>query len=73
MQLITFFFFICQQHYAFLKQNSIGNARFMKTIRGRHKDGYVVVKIFVKPELGMSLSKYIKKIKSKIIFLCKMD
>jgi phosphoinositide-3-kinase regulatory subunit 4 len=40
----------------------------MKTIRGRHKDGYVVVKIFVKPELGMSLSKYIKKIKSKTFF-----
>ncbi|KAG1450049.1 hypothetical protein G6F46_010280 [Rhizopus delemar] len=45
-------------------QKSIGNARFMKTILGRHdKDGYVVVKIFVKPELGMSLSKRVKKLK----------
>lgn len=36
----------------------------MKTILGRHdKDGYVVVKIFVKPELGMSLSKRVKKLK----------
>lgn len=45
-------------------QKSIGNARFMKTILGRHdKDGYVVVKIFVKPELGMSLSRRVKKLK----------
>lgn len=43
---------------------SIGNARFMKTILGRHeRDGYVVVKIFVKPELGMSLKKRVKKLK----------
>lgn len=36
----------------------------MKTILGRHdKDGYVVVKIFVKPELGMSLSRRVKKLK----------
>ncbi|KAI9279542.1 hypothetical protein BY458DRAFT_584681 [Sporodiniella umbellata] len=47
-------------------QKSIGNARFMKTILGRHdKDGYVVVKIFVKPELGMSLSKRVKKLKEE--------
>lgn len=36
----------------------------MKTILGRHeRDGYVVVKIFVKPELGMSLKKRVKKLK----------
>ncbi|ORE14905.1 kinase-like protein [Rhizopus microsporus] len=45
---------------------SIGNARFMKTILGRHeRDGYVVVKIFVKPELGMSLKKRVKKLKEE--------
>ncbi|ORE07354.1 kinase-like protein [Rhizopus microsporus var. microsporus] len=47
-------------------QKSIGNARFMKTILGRHeRDGYVVVKIFVKPELGMSLKKRVKKLKEE--------
>ncbi|KAG0188811.1 Serine/threonine-protein kinase [Apophysomyces sp. BC1034] len=46
-------------------QRSIGNARFMKTIRGRHKDGFVVVKIFVKPELGMSLRNYVKKLQDE--------
>ncbi|GAA5807781.1 hypothetical protein MFLAVUS_001160 [Mucor flavus] len=33
----------------------------MKTLRGRHKDGYVVIKLFVKPESGMSLLKQVKK------------
>ncbi|KAI8361053.1 hypothetical protein B0O80DRAFT_148594 [Mortierella sp. GBAus27b] len=36
---------------------SLGSARFMKTIRGRHKEGSVVVKIFVKPESGLSLKR----------------
>ncbi|SAM00828.1 hypothetical protein [Absidia glauca] len=35
-------------------ERSLGNARFMKTIRGRHKDGLVVVKILIKPK-GVSL------------------
>lgn len=41
---------------------SIGNARFMKTIRGRHKDTLVVVKIFVKPDPQLSLRSYVKKL-----------
>ncbi|KAI8997089.1 kinase-like domain-containing protein [Pilobolus umbonatus] len=45
--------------------DSIGNARFMKTICGRHRDSYVVVKIFVKPELGMLLTKQVKKLKEQ--------
>ncbi|KAG0049019.1 Serine/threonine-protein kinase [Gryganskiella cystojenkinii] len=31
-------------------EKSLGSARFMKTIRGRQREGSVVVKIFVKPE-----------------------
>ncbi|KAL0095744.1 kinase-like domain-containing protein, partial [Phycomyces blakesleeanus] len=46
-------------------ERSIGNARFMKTIRGRHKDGMVVVKIFVKPELNMSLQNYVKRLQEE--------
>ncbi|CAO3698380.1 unnamed protein product [Rhizopus stolonifer] len=54
-------------------QKSIGNARFMKTILGRHdKDGYVVVKIFVKPDLGMSLNKRVKKLKEEYKALSKV-
>jgi hypothetical protein len=47
-----------------LHQCSLGNARFMKTIRGRHKDGLVVVKILIKPK-GVSLQKYVKRLQSK--------
>ncbi|KAI8081764.1 uncharacterized protein BX664DRAFT_388695 [Halteromyces radiatus] len=43
-------------------EKSLGNARFMKTIRGRHKDGLVVVKIFVKPKLGLSLRQHVKQL-----------
>ncbi len=32
----------------------------MKTIRCRHKEGAVVVKIFIKPEPGLSLSNVVK-------------
>lgn len=32
----------------------------MKTIRGRHKEGAVVVKIFIKPVPGLSLSNIVK-------------
>ncbi|KAI8600438.1 hypothetical protein EDD21DRAFT_323004 [Dissophora ornata] len=38
-------------------EKSLGSARFMKTIRGRQKEGSVVVKIFVKPETGYSLKR----------------
>lgn len=34
----------------------------MKTIRGRHKDSLVIVKIFVKPEQGLSLQRYVQRL-----------
>ncbi|KAJ8663211.1 hypothetical protein O0I10_001388 [Lichtheimia ornata] len=46
-------------------ERSIGNARFMKTIRGRHKDTLVVVKIFVKPDPQLSLRSYVKKLQDE--------
>lgn len=49
-------------------QTSIGAARFMKTLRGRHKDGYVVIKLFIKPESGMPLLKQVKKFNGKEYF-----
>ena len=39
----------------------IGQARFMKSIRARHNDGVVLVKVLVKP-YAMSLVRYKKKI-----------
>lgn len=45
--------------------DSLGSARFMKTIRGRQRDGTVVVKIFVKPESGYSLKRIARKLNGR--------
>ncbi|KXS16088.1 hypothetical protein M427DRAFT_145085 [Gonapodya prolifera JEL478] len=39
-------------------ERSLGSSRFMKTIRCAHKEGTVVVKVFLKPESALSLQKY---------------
>ncbi|CAG8467942.1 599_t:CDS:10 [Ambispora gerdemannii] len=46
-------------------EKSLSSARFMKTIRGRHKDSTVVVKIFIKPEPGLSLSHIVKALEEE--------
>ncbi|KAK9768736.1 Serine/threonine-protein kinase, variant 2 [Basidiobolus ranarum] len=46
-------------------EKSLGSARFMKTIRGRHKEGSVVVKIFIKPYVGLSLDPYISQLRAE--------
>ncbi|KHN97930.1 phosphoinositide 3-kinase regulatory subunit 4 [Metarhizium album ARSEF 1941] len=43
-------------------ERSIGNARFMKSTRGRHEHGVVLVKVLVKPYAGVSLDQYKQKI-----------
>jgi phosphoinositide-3-kinase, regulatory subunit 4 len=42
-------------------EKSLGTARFLKTIRARHQDGVVLVKILMKP-YPMRLEKYKRKI-----------
>ena len=44
-----------------LYEKSMGNARFMKSIRARHQDGVVLVKVLVKP-YAMKLDRYKKRI-----------
>ncbi|KAI8805979.1 hypothetical protein BJ742DRAFT_680534 [Cladochytrium replicatum] len=43
-------------------EKSLGSARFLKTIRCKHKEGQVVVKIFIKPDPGISLRKFAKQL-----------
>lgn len=43
-------------------EKAIGSARFMKSIRARHHDGIVLVKVFVKPYAPMSLDEHRQKI-----------
>lgn len=42
-------------------EKSVGTARFMKSIRARHSDGVVLVKVIVKP-YAMKLEKYKRRI-----------
>jgi|SRR5882762_10213023 hypothetical protein len=44
--------------------NSLGSARFLKTVKCRHRNGYMVVKIFIKPDPGLSLRSYHRRLKS---------
>jgi phosphoinositide-3-kinase regulatory subunit 4 len=39
-------------------EKSLGSARFLKTIRARHADGLVVVKIFAKPLASVPLMRH---------------
>ncbi|KAH9942062.1 hypothetical protein B0H21DRAFT_529305 [Amylocystis lapponica] len=44
-------------------ERSLGSARFLKTVKCRHKNGYLVVKIFIKSDPGLSLRKYNRRLK----------
>ncbi|KXH32257.1 hypothetical protein CNYM01_06795 [Colletotrichum nymphaeae SA-01] len=46
-------------------EKSIGNARFMKSIRARHHDGVALVKVLVKPYTPMPLGKYKRDIEKQ--------
>ncbi|ORY82386.1 Other/VPS15 protein kinase [Leucosporidium creatinivorum] len=44
---------------------SMGTSRFLKTIRGRHKQGALVVKVFVKADPSVSLKAFHRRIKAE--------
>ncbi|KAG8906368.1 Serine/threonine-protein kinase [Tulasnella sp. 403] len=44
-------------------EKSLGSGRFLKTVRGRHRNGPVVIKIFIKPDPGISLRNYRRRLK----------
>jgi phosphoinositide-3-kinase regulatory subunit 4 len=41
-------------------EKSLGMARFMKSIRAKHSDGLVVVKIAMKPYANMKFEPYVR-------------
>ncbi|ROW14509.1 hypothetical protein VPNG_03152 [Cytospora leucostoma] len=43
-------------------EKAVGSARFMKSVRARHHDGVVLVKVFIKPYTPMSLDEYRHKL-----------
>ncbi|KAJ7715595.1 hypothetical protein DFH07DRAFT_862734 [Mycena maculata] len=44
-------------------EKSLGSARFLKTVKSRHHNGYMVIKIFIKPDPGLSLRNYHRRLK----------
>ncbi|KAF9485745.1 other/VPS15 protein kinase [Pholiota conissans] len=44
-------------------EKSLGTARFLKTVKCHHRNGYLVVKIFVKPDPGVSLRQHQRRLK----------
>ncbi|CEQ42196.1 SPOSA6832_04001, partial [Sporobolomyces salmonicolor] len=43
----------------------MGSSRFLKTVRARHRQGALVVKLFVKPDPSLSLKPYHRRIKAE--------
>lgn len=46
-------------------EKSLGTTRFLKTIRARHKQGRIVVKVFVKTDPSYGLKAYLKRLKAE--------
>ena len=44
-------------------EKSLGTARFMKSLRARHQNGLVVVKLVMKPYANVDLGPYVKAIR----------
>ncbi|EGO26710.1 hypothetical protein SERLADRAFT_355396 [Serpula lacrymans var. lacrymans S7.9] len=42
---------------------SLGQTRFLKTVKCRHRSGYLVIKIFIKPDPGITLRSYHRRLK----------
>lgn len=44
-------------------EKSLGQARLMKSIRARHRNGLVVVKLVMKPYPQLDLGKYVRAVR----------
>ncbi|KAH8119146.1 hypothetical protein DFH11DRAFT_1838620 [Phellopilus nigrolimitatus] len=44
---------------------SLGSSRFLKTVRCRHRNGFLVVKIYIKPDTNQLDEKYLRRLKKE--------
>ncbi|KAF9045254.1 hypothetical protein BJ165DRAFT_1476337 [Panaeolus papilionaceus] len=44
-------------------EKSLGSARFLKTVKCKHRNGYLVIKVFIKPDPGLSLRTHNHRLK----------
>lgn len=48
----------------------MGSSRFLKAVRGRHRQGALVVKVFVKQDPALSLKPFVRRLKGTSCSLC---
>ncbi|KAJ7216643.1 hypothetical protein GGX14DRAFT_442277 [Mycena pura] len=56
--------FVAELGTDIIYEKSLGSARFLKTVKCRHRNGYLVIKIFIKPDPGLSLRTYQRRLKA---------
>ncbi|KAJ7253059.1 hypothetical protein B0H12DRAFT_1117273 [Mycena haematopus] len=56
--------FVAELGTDIIYEKSLGSARFLKTVKCRHHNGYMVIKIFIKPDPGLSLRNYHRRLKA---------
>lgn len=49
-------------------ERAIGTARFLKTLRGIHAEGPVIVKVFIKPTPGASLAAIADRLQRMLLY-----
>ncbi|KAH0578433.1 hypothetical protein H2248_003581 [Termitomyces sp. 'cryptogamus'] len=57
--------FVAELGVDIIYDRSLGSARFLKSVKCRHKSGSIVIKIFIKPDPGLSLRNYHRRLKSE--------
>ncbi|KAF7329785.1 hypothetical protein MKEN_00241800 [Mycena kentingensis (nom. inval.)] len=56
--------FVAELGSDIIYDKSLGSARFLKTVKCRHRNSYLVVKVFIKPDPGLSLRNYHRRLKA---------
>ncbi|KAJ7842772.1 hypothetical protein B0H13DRAFT_2098330 [Mycena leptocephala] len=55
--------FVAELGTDIIYEKSLGSARFLKTVKCCHHNGYMVIKIFIKSDPGLSLRNYHRRLK----------
>ncbi|KAF7319485.1 hypothetical protein HMN09_00287300 [Mycena chlorophos] len=56
--------FVAELGSDIIYDKSLGSARFLKTVKCRHRNSYLIVKVFIKPDPGVSLRNYHRRLKA---------
>ncbi|KAJ7057004.1 hypothetical protein C8F01DRAFT_1153032 [Mycena amicta] len=56
--------FVAELGSDIIYDKSLGSTRFLKAVKCRHRNSYLVVKVFIKPDPGLSLRNYHRRLKA---------